>query len=103
MNIRIKEKSFVAWVAAKVLHTDKVAIVFGTVIHLWNTEKNEFLDNKRWVKHELAHVEQFKQYGFARFIFLYLWETIKRGYYKNRFEAEARTKEQEPLQHKGFS
>ena len=103
MNIRVKEKSLVACIAAKVLRTDKVAIVFGSTIHLWNTGKNEFLDNMRWVKHELVHVEQFKQYGFVRFIFLYLWETIKNGYYKNRFEEEARSKEQKPLLHNEFS
>lgn len=38
--------------------------------------------------HELRHVHQFK----ASFAFpaLYLWESIRRGYHKNRFEVDAR-------------
>ncbi len=103
MNISIKEKSWIAWIAAKVLRTNKVAIVFGHTIHLWNTGRNEFLQNRQWVRHEIAHIEQYKKHGFAGFIFLYLAETIKRGYYKNRFEVEARSRENEPLPENAFS
>ena len=69
----------VARIAARWLHTDKVAIVLGTTIHLWNTKAPEFLQNKKWLRHELVHVEQFKRYGFLRFIYLYVRETIKSG------------------------
>ncbi len=103
MNIRIKEKSGVAWIAAKAFRTNKVAIVFGHTIHLWNTGRNEFLQNKRWLRHEFVHVEQYKKYGFVGFIFLYVVETIKHGYQKNRFEVEARSKENEPLPEIAFS
>jgi hypothetical protein len=38
--------------------------------------------------HELRHVHQF-QAG-VTFPFQYLWESLRRGYHDNRFEAEAR-------------
>jgi hypothetical protein len=39
-------------------------------------------------------VAQYRQFGFVPFIFLYLAEWIKKGYYNNRFEVEAREAEQ---------
>lgn len=38
--------------------------------------------------HELRHVHQFEER--LTFPLLYLWESLRRGYYKNRFEADAR-------------
>ena len=38
--------------------------------------------------HELRHVHQFES-SFA-FPLLYLWESARRGYFANRFEADAR-------------
>jgi hypothetical protein len=89
----IKENSWVAKLAAKKLGTKNVAIVIGATIHLHNTTKEDFLKNEAWVKHEKCHLRQFRRYGFFRFIFLYLWESMRRGYYHNRFEAEARAAE----------
>lgn len=70
-----------------------LAIVIGKTIHLHNTSKDEFLKNKRWVKHELCHIEQFRRYGFFRFIVLYLVESARNGYVKNKYEIEARQAE----------
>ncbi len=39
--------------------------------------------------HELRHVHQFE--ASAAFPLLYLWESLFRGYHRNRFEADART------------
>jgi hypothetical protein len=39
MKVQIKENSWVAKLAAKKMHADKVAIVFGNTIHLHNTSK----------------------------------------------------------------
>jgi hypothetical protein len=39
--------------------------------------------------HELRHVHQFQ--GGVTFPWAYLWETVRRGYHDNRFEADART------------
>lgn len=90
MKINVKERSFIARIAAMILRTNNVAIVFGKTIFLWNATKEDFLKNKKWLRHELVHVRQFLRYGFFPFIFMYLWESIKKGYYHNKFEVEAR-------------
>lgn len=93
MKMRIKENSFLAKLAALKLRAGQVAIVFGSTIHLHNTSKEEFLSHPAWVRHELKHIEQYKRYGFVRFLFMYVIESIKTGYYQNRFEVEARAAE----------
>ena len=93
LSFKIKEQSFIARLAAWKLKSNKVAIVIGKTIHLHNTERPEFLQNKRWVLHELKHVEQFKQHGFLPFVFLYLLESIRHGYVNNKYEIEARAAE----------
>lgn len=89
-DIKIKENSWIAKLAVKKLHTFNVAIVIGKTIHLYNVTRPEFLQNERWLKHELCHVRQFEHYGFLNFITLYLWESFNKGYINNRFEVEAR-------------
>lgn len=89
----IKENSLLAKIAAFKLGSRQVAMVLGKTIHLHNTTKDEFLQNPRWVKHELCHVRQFKQHGYVPFIIKYLWESIRSGYYNNKYEAEARAAE----------
>ena len=93
LDFTIKENSWLARIAAFKLGTKRVAMVIGNTIHLYNTTKEEFLNDKRWLKHELCHIRQFKQHGFFMFIIKYVWESIKKGYYNNRFEAEARAAE----------
>ena len=93
MKVRIKENAWVAKVAAAKMKADKLAIVFGSTIYLHNTSKKEFLADTQWVCHELRHVQQYKQHGFAGFIAKYLFDWIKNGYYNNRFEVEARSNE----------
>jgi hypothetical protein len=94
VSFHIKENSWLAKIAAKKLGTKSVAIVLGNTIHLHNTSKTAFLQNKKWVKHELCHVQQFKQHGYTGFIIKYLWESLKNGYYNNKFEVEARVAEE---------
>lgn len=72
-------------------------MVIGNTIHLHNTSAAEFLKDDRWLKHELAHIEQYKKHGVVKFLALYLWYSIKYGYYNNPFEVEAREKEKEPF------
>ena len=93
MNYSIKENSWIAKIAAFKLRTKRVAIVIGKTIHLHNTSKEDFLKDERWVNHELCHVKQFQQHGFVPFIAKYLWESIKNGYYNNKYEVEAREAE----------
>ncbi|MEP7238358.1 MAG: hypothetical protein ABI685_10850 [Ferruginibacter sp.] len=68
-------------------------MVLGKTIHLHNTSKAEFLNDERWLKHELCHIKQFKEYGYFNFVVKYLWESLRKGYYNNRFEVEARAAE----------
>ena len=89
----IKENSLLARIAAFKLGTKSVAIVMGKTVHLHNTSKSAFLQNKRWVKHELCHIRQFQQHGYWLFIIKYLWESIRNGYYNNKYEVEARAAE----------
>ena len=83
-----------AKVAAWKLRSSSVAIVLGKTIHLYNVNSEEFLSNERWVKHELCHIQQFRQYGYVVFIVKYLWESIRKGYYNNKFEVAARAAEE---------
>ena len=95
MQFLIKENSWIAKLAAKKLRSENVAIVIGKTIQLHHVSKKNFLKNKKWVKHEMCHINQFKKYGFLNFIFKYLWESLQHGYYNNKYEAEARKAENE--------
>jgi len=94
-NIRIKENSWKARMAASWLKVDNIAFTLGRTIYLHNASAQEFIQDQRWVKHELKHVEQFKRYGFIPFIALYTIETIRHGYHNNKYEKEARMAEKE--------
>ena len=94
MEFLIRENSWVARLAAKKLQTNNVAIVIGKTIHLYRVSKEDFLNDSRWVKHEQCHIRQFKEYGFFTFIFKYVYESMKHGYYNNKYEVEARNAEE---------
>ncbi len=70
-NIRIKERSWLAKVAAAKLKAGKVAFVLGETIHLHNVSKADFLDNEKWVRHEVCHIRQFQTHGYFSFILKY--------------------------------
>jgi hypothetical protein len=89
----IKENSFIARIAAWKMKSNQVAIVIGNTIHLHNTSTEEFKSNKRWLNHELEHIRQYRKYGLVPFITSYLIESLRKGYYNNRFEVEARAAE----------
>ncbi len=94
LNPHIKENSWVAKLAAKKLKASAAAIVIGKTVHIYNVSKEEFLQNKKWVKHEACHLRQFRQYGYLLFIIKYLWGSVRHGYYNNKYEAEARKAEE---------
>ncbi|MGI8636691.1 MAG: eCIS core domain-containing protein [Segetibacter sp.] len=94
-EVKIKENSWLARMAAKKLKSGSMAMVVGKTIHLHNSSREDFLRNKRWVRHEVAHVKQYAQLGAFRFIFLYLLETFNKGYENNQFEVDAREKERD--------
>lgn len=95
-GVYIKENSWVAKLAAGKMRSENVAIVFGNTIHLHGVSRTYFLSRDNWVKHELKHVEQYKRYGYWTFLFKYLAEWVRKGYYNNKFEAEARAAEDLP-------
>jgi hypothetical protein len=97
MLICIKENSFIARVAALFLHENRMAITIGKTIYLWKASREDFLKNEKWLQHELVHIQQFHRHGFSKFLFLYLWQLIKNGYGNNKFEIEARAKEDNPV------
>jgi len=68
-DLKIKENSWLAKIAALKLGTNSVAMVLGKTIHLHNTTKAAFLKDESWVKHEFCHIRQFKQHGYVGFIF----------------------------------
>lgn len=72
-----------------------MAMVLGKTILLHDTSTQEFINNRQWIRHELAHVEQFKQHGYLPFLFKYLVESIRNGYYNNKYEREARAAEED--------
>lgn len=94
-SFKIKENSFLAKLAAKKLRSKNVAMVIGKTIHLYGASQDEFLQNTKWLKHELCHIKQFQKHGFLFFIVKYLWESIKVGYHKNKYEVEARQAEEQ--------
>lgn len=89
----IKENSWLAKIAAKKLKADSVAMVLGKTINLHGVSKTDFLTDEKWLKHELCHIKQFKEHGYFNFVVRYLWESLRKGYYDNRFEVEARKAE----------
>ncbi|ODT35816.1 MAG: hypothetical protein ABS67_00555 [Niabella sp. SCN 42-15] len=89
----IKENSRLAKIAAWKLNGKRVAIVFGNRIHLHGVSKEKFLQNERWLRHELKHVEQFQQHGLITFIAKYLWHSIFHGYHNCCYEKGAREAE----------
>lgn len=93
----IKEDSMIARIAALKLGANSVAIVVGKTIHLHNAGRAEFINNTRWLRHEVAHIKQFRRYGYLNFIVKYLWESAKNGYYNNKYEVEARAEEHNPV------
>jgi hypothetical protein len=92
-GVAIVENSRVAWMATLVLRVRAVALVLGHRIYLFGATRQEFLSSRRWVLHELKHVEQYQRMGFWRFLARYGWYSLRYGYRKNPLEVEARAAE----------
>jgi hypothetical protein len=61
-----------------------------SAITLWHTIwlDTESSPSEELLLHEIRHVAQFE--ASAAFPLLYLWESVRRGYFRNRFEVDAR-------------
>ncbi len=95
LRVKIRPHSKIAALAARVMKAKNIAIVFRNTIYLHNCAKEDFLQDKRWLRHEVAHVYQYRRLGFFPFLASYLAECIRKGYYNNKFEVEARASEQD--------
>jgi hypothetical protein len=92
-KIRIIEGMMIAKIAAKVLATNKVAVVIGKTIYVYGVAIPDFLVNKKWLLHELKHVQQYGRHGTVVFLLKYVYYTLRYGYYDNPYEKEARNAE----------
>lgn len=102
MDCYIKENSAIARIAARKLRAEAAAIVIGRTIHLHNATRAEFVANRRWLRHEMVHIRQFRRHGFLPFIAKYLWESMLHGYKNNKYEIEARQGERDDQVCKGW-
>lgn len=53
----------------------------------------ENIDSERMVKHERRHLQQAQEMGVLRWYVLYLWYTVRHGYWDNPLEVDARAAE----------
>ena len=87
----IRERSWLARLARwKLGGKGRVAMVIGRTVYLSGVSGAEFLADAEWVAHEQVHLRQFREFGFWPFLARYLWESVRVGYYANRYEVEAR-------------
>jgi len=77
----------------------RVAMVLGQTVHLSGATREEFLADAEWVAHEEVHLHQVRDLGLARFLYEYLLESARVGYYQNKFEVEAREGARRFLEH----
>ena len=68
----------------------RVAMVIGGTVHLSGASRSEFLADAEWVAHERAHLRQYREQGLLPFLYRYLVESARVGYYANKYEVEAR-------------
>lgn len=89
--MKIRESSPLARIARwKLGNKAAVAMVVGQTIHLSGVTRAQFLADPEWVAHEQVHLRQFREQGFWRFLWRYLHESVRVGYYANKYEVEAR-------------
>ncbi|PJJ48671.1 hypothetical protein [Hymenobacter chitinivorans] len=91
MNLpRIVENSPLARIARHKLKAHSVAMVLGNSIHLSGATREQFLTDPYWVAHEMEHIRQFQEHGRLGFLWRYLRDWVRHGYYNIPFEVQAR-------------
>ena len=88
--VKISDKTFVLivqrlWINEIFLRRKVNGFAIGNVVLL----STKYSDNI--YRHELVHINQFQKYPLI-FPFLYCIEFLKKGYYNNKYEIEAREK-----------
>ena len=89
-KLRTWTNSPLAFIARRVLKAQRVAMVVGQTVHLSGTTRDEFLADAEWVAHEAVHLRQYREHGLLPFLWKYLIESARVGYYANKYEVEAR-------------
>lgn len=88
-NFKVVGNSRLAKVAGRIMGLEeKYAVTFGKTIFV-SCNKDVFLSERGWVRHELTHVEQYKKYGAFEFLKRYLAYSLFHRYNHNPFEKEA--------------
>ena len=95
IRCRIQENSWLARVAARSLRVQSVAMVVGRTIYLYGAPRERFLSDVSWMRHEACHLKQYQQYGTIGFLWRYLSEYLRNGYYNNSLEIAARAAEED--------
>lgn len=93
MQVKIKEDSWFAALAAKKMKAKQLAIVYNKTIHLYQTTTTDFMADTRWLCHELQHVKQYQKEGSFIFLCKYIWYWMQVGYYNIPYEKDARDNE----------
>ena len=93
IKVRIKEDKVISKIAANLLRTNKIAVVIGKTIYVYGVAIPDFVTNKKWLLHELKHVEQYSRQGRVIFLLKYMCYAMRYGYYHNPYEKEARNAE----------
>ncbi|WP_310393068.1 hypothetical protein [Hymenobacter sp.] len=88
--LRTWTRSPLARIARVVLGSPRVAMVVGQTVHLSGATRAQFLADAEWVAHEQVHLRQYREHGLLSFLWKYLVESARVGYYHNRYEVEAR-------------
>ncbi|HEY9258336.1 DUF4157 domain-containing protein [Chitinophaga sp.] len=96
IRCRIHENSWLAKIAARFMRVQSVAMVLGRTIHLHGASRERFLSDIQWMRHEACHIKQYQHFGFLGFLWRYLSEYLRRGYYNNALEVAARASEEDP-------
>ena len=89
-KIQTLTNSPLAFIARRVLKARRVAMVVGQTVHLSGASREEFLADAEWVAHEAVHLRQYQENGLLPFLWKYLIESARVGYYHNKYEVEAR-------------
>ena len=89
-DLRTYTRSPLARIARLVLSSPRVAMVIGQTVHLSGATREQFLADAEWVAHEQVHLRQYQEFGLLPFLWKYLVESARVGYYHNKYEVEAR-------------
>lgn len=92
-QVCFRENSIWASIAARVLGVVRCAMVIDHTIHLHGATEHEIRSDVRWMRHEAAHVLQYRRFGMWQFLMRYAWFSLRYGYHNNPLEAEARMAE----------